>query len=1066
MKLLIHPYWRKIGIVAAIAAVVVTAVIVGLPRVVDVEAYKPGMIEAVREATGRELVIDGPMKLTMFPVPGIGAGTVHFSNAVGAVGAQMLDVRWVAVKPDWWALLQGRVAVGTLTLYAPTIVLETDANGRPNWEFAPGGNTKEAAEAPSKGFHLAMGRVEIVHGVITYTDPQTKKTIQAIDVNGGASVKSFDGPFNIDAKATVNDVPLKLDVSVGPATDAGHKATVSLKVSSGELEFKGTTSAISLDARIQGHLSVKTGLLSDFVNSVVSATGAPKPAFDTSGAGRFTFDGDIEVAPERIAATGFDVKMGKDDVKGTLSLALGDVVNLEGNVSLSRLDVGSWLEILARPIDFTPDPEPVKSVASAPTPQAAATKAATAVINASPWSRVNANVTVAIIEALYNNDAIRDFSATIDMKKGVVVVPKMKASLPGGVSIDVDAGSGKFNMSAKHLRDTLKWLGIDASGVPAGKLDTLTAEGTLASKAGGLDLKDGTFKLDGVPGTLGGTLSLKTPVTAALAVAMDRFDLDAYMPASSSSSTSSPATPPAATEPSAAAPSLGLKLDIAKLVYRQETLSGVTGGATLRGNVLKLDDIKVANLLGARLALKGKVQDFGTVPRFDLSFNITAPDTDLLVDYAGLPKFLNGKIGPSTATGTVAGTREAVTVRDASAHFLDTDARVSGTLVLTEVPTFDFSTFNLSTPEASKFVGVASGQAMGALGPIAATGALKGSSERSVFTGEFDVRGTHMTGSIDATLGKRPKLAAKLKVPKTLDIDKLLGIEDDSAPPPPPPQEEAQPAAETGAAVDPPLPPARKATAKPINLTALRSFDATLSISAQAMSLSALKVDYADLDATLTNGVLKIGKLTGQFYKGAVDFTGTIDASGSALAIDATGSLRGLHLAHMLRSTIGRSVFGSAFKIAVGGKIDATGIHLTGKGQSAVELRESIAGTTAVSGYMRTRMDGGTQDFAKFATGIGSLFSTDLAFDSLVLNGFVNQENTLSGGMTLGNGTITLQNQTVRGRNATAVISGPNRIAEGTTDMTIQLTGGGKQYVATVKGQLSSPDISASRPAR
>jgi len=785
MKLIIHPYWKKIAIMAAIAAAVVTSLFVVLPRIVDVEAYKPGMIEAVREATGRELVIDGPMRLTMFPVPGIGAGTVHFSNAVGAKGAQMLDVRWVAVKPDWWALLQGRIEVGTLTLYQPTIVLETDANGRPNWEFAPGGNVKQAAGAPSSGLHLAMGRVEIVHGVITYTDPQTKKTISAIDVNGGASVESFDGPFQIDAKATVNDVPLKLDVSVGAATDAGHKTKVSLQVSSGELDFQGATSAISLDARVQGHLAVKTGLLSDFVSSVLSAIGAPKPAFDTSGAGRFSFDGNIEIAPDRVAARDFKVAMGKDNAKGTLSLALGETVSLDGNVSLSRVDIGNWLKILSRPIDFTPEsglgPDPVKAVTSAPTPQAAAAKATTAVIGPSPWSRVNANVTVTIAEALYNDDTMRDFSATLDMKKGVVVVPKLKASLPGGVSIDTDAGQGRFNVSVRHLRDTLKWLGIDVSGVPAGRLETLTAEGTLASKAGALDLKDGTFKLDGVPGTLGGTLSLKVPATAALAVSMDQFDLDAYMP--KPANTPSPAAPPApapAAKPTGAAagvPSLGLKLNIAKLVYRQQTLSGVAGGATLQGNVLKLDDIKVADLLGAKLTLKGHVQDFGTIPRFDLTFNVSAPDTDLLVDYAGLPKFVNGKIGPSTASGNVAGTREAVTLRGVSAHFLDTDARVAGTLVLTAIPTFDFPTFNLQTPEASKFVAAASGQAMSGLGAIAATGALKGSSERSVFTGAFDVRGTHMTGTLDAILSKRPKLAAKLQVPRTLDIDSLLGID-------------------------------------------------------------------------------------------------------------------------------------------------------------------------------------------------------------------------------------------------------------------------------------------------
>ena len=39
------------------------------PYLVDVESYKPSLIEAVKDATGRELVIDGPMKLSVFPVP-------------------------------------------------------------------------------------------------------------------------------------------------------------------------------------------------------------------------------------------------------------------------------------------------------------------------------------------------------------------------------------------------------------------------------------------------------------------------------------------------------------------------------------------------------------------------------------------------------------------------------------------------------------------------------------------------------------------------------------------------------------------------------------------------------------------------------------------------------------------------------------------------------------------------------------------------------------------------------------------------------------------------------------
>jgi uncharacterized protein involved in outer membrane biogenesis len=1047
--------WLEIALIVVAAVGGIVAVLAGIPGLIDVEAYKPGLIEAVHEATGRELVIDGPMRFRMFPMPGVGAGTVRFANAVGAKGAQMIDVRWVAVRPSWRALLHGRFAVGTLTLYQPTIVLETDEKGIPNWEFAPGANARQAADAPSSGFHLALGRLEIVDGTVSYTDPRTKTKISATDVNGGATVRSFDGPFEIDAKGTVNSVPLKLSLAVGAPTSSGHTARLNLEVSSGELAFKGGIAAVQLDTKIQGHLSLKTGVLSDFVDSVFDAVGAAKPAFDTSGAGSFSFDGDIDIAPDHLAARNFDVAMGKDDARGTISLAYKPVPTLQGNLSLSRLDIGKWTALLGRPIDFTPDP--VKAVTTASTPEAAAAKAATSVAGPSPWTKIDANLTIGIAQALYNKDTIRDLSASIDMKQGVVVVPRLKATMPGGLTVDADAGRGTLHASASHWRDTLRWLGLETSGIPAGKLESMTIDGKLAAKAGALVLSDGTFKLDGVPGTVAGTLSLKVPVAAALDVGMERFDLDAYMP--KPADTPDPARPPPPVKQAAAktpgdAASFTFKVDIAKLAYRDETLGGVTGGITLAGGALRLDDIKVADLVGAKVGLHGLVDDFGAAPRFDLAFNVATADTDRLLDYAGLPKFLNGKIGPGTATGNVAGTREAVTVRDVAAHFLDSDARASGTLAFTSPPTFDFPSFNLQTQEAGKLITVASGRPMSGLGPITAAGSLKGSPDHAAFTGNLTVRGSAMNGTLDATLGKRPKLAANLKVPRTLDIDALLGIEDKSAPAPLSPDEAPSEVRHAR--------PARKATPKPIDLTALRSFDATLVVSAKAMSMAALTVDYADLDATLANGVFRISKLTGQFYKGAVDFTGTIDASGQALAIEANGSLLGIHLDELLRGTVGGNVFGqTSYRVTVDGKLDARGIRLTGKGTSAADLRESLSTATTVSGTVRASMGGGAQSFAQFATGIGSLFSDTLAFDRAILSGFVNRENTVSGGVVLGGGALTLQDQTVHGDGATAVISGRNHFADDTTDTTIRVDSGSRRYVARVTGKLSSPDISA-----
>ncbi len=113
------------------------------------------IVQAVKEATGRELVIEGPLKLSMFPQPRVSARKVRFANALGTKGAQMVDVEWIGASPAWWPLLRGEFEVGRLTLYKPTIVLEADAEGRPNWQFDPGAGAVQPAGAPSAGFHLA-----------------------------------------------------------------------------------------------------------------------------------------------------------------------------------------------------------------------------------------------------------------------------------------------------------------------------------------------------------------------------------------------------------------------------------------------------------------------------------------------------------------------------------------------------------------------------------------------------------------------------------------------------------------------------------------------------------------------------------------------------------------------------------------------------------------------------------------------------------------------------------------------------------------------------------------------
>jgi|GEM_PF-335257 len=1186
--------WIRIG--AAVVAFFALLALAGVaaPTLLNIDQYKPAMIAAVKEATGRELVIEGPLKLTVLPTLRISARQVHFANAVGGKGAQMVDVRWIGVAPSFWALLQGRIEIERLTLFRPTIVLETDAEGRPNWEFKPGAGAAQPAGAPSSGLHLAIGTLKIREGTLSYTNPKTGQTLKAEQLEALASVGSFQGPFEFDATATVNGVPLSLTAKVGTPTDKGSDMSFKLKVHSGTLNFDGHISRIAVDADVKGKVALATAGLTDFIGSLVRAGGQEPPAFDASVIGRFAFDGDIDLTAEKLALTGFKMSIGTESVSGSVTLVTGANPSLESRLSLPKLDAEKWLALLSNPEAFRPKtpavakpavatpaqpapapptpakppsakppsakppsatppsatppsatppsaaPPPATPAAAAPTtgakppatvapaPAPAPAPAATAKASGAPPAKPPAAPAAAAKaqtpaaappapaslspfppaftvllsleakEVVYRKGSARDVALAVEIRKGVIAVPRLSATLPGDMVLRANAAAtvpaapavpaakpaaapavqsaGAFSLVGPRLRETLAWLEIDTSGVPADRLQALSIEGKVASTANSLQISDLTMDLDGQRATGSGSITFGLPLMVATSVQLENFDLDAYMPkpreasaiaqpAAAAIPASAPAAAPAVpVPPDKTLPVLGLKAKVAKLVFRGETLNGIDADIAVQGNLLKVNGLKVGELLGARLDLKGQVADFGTAPRFDVTFNATMPDTDKLLVYAGLPKFLNGKLGASTAGGSVAGTMEALTVRNVSVTAAGATARATGTLVLGDKFAFDFSNFGVQTQDASGLVSVATGRSQTGLGGLVAEGAFKGTDQRASFDGSLTALGTQMAGRIDAALGARPNFTAKLRIPGTLDLDDWLGVTDGPAAAVPTPAIPAAPGGPNAEAVPLPARASRAATGKQIDLSGLRAFDATLNLETSAIEFGSLKVTYADMDATLRNGVVKVSKLTGQFYSGAVDFAGTIDASKDTMTVDVAGTLQGIYVGEMLRGAAGQNVFGNEhLMVAVDGKINVMKVALQGQGNSPGQIRDSLTGQGHLSGAIYPSVAGGSLGFASFATGLGSLFSTEMGFNSAVISGFINAQSTIEGDITLSNGEINLQNHALKGPNATARINSRTNLTAATTETTIALdsgSNGATDYVMTVSGPVSSPTLS------
>jgi hypothetical protein len=1069
---------RKLFIAGGVIACLVLAGAITWPHFSDASPFKPWVVAAVKQATGRDLVIDGPARFALLPTPRIVADNVRFANAEGTKDAQMLDVKSVSIGPAWMALLTGRIEIGELTLVRPTVVLERDANGTPNWDF---GSAPTATGAAGNGSDLRVGHLSIRDGKVSYLDPRQGVAVTAENIEMTGSVGSPAGPFSLRGSATVNGTAFKIDAGVGALESSGngtqtsHKVAASLRTNAGSLDFDGTTSALAPGAHVVGHLSVASGSLPDFLISLVRATGQETPPAQSGLTGRFTFDGGIDLSADKIAVNDFRMALDGDQGAGSIALTLAPTLALEGKISLPKLDIDRWLAPPARPVAAA-TPAPVATATPPPAAAAAPAPAAKRPTPVPPPTVLSAllppevrtvlpasatiNVTLEVAEATYNNAAVRNASIAVDMLNGVITIPTLTAILPGDMVLQAHATStgdaahpllaGDFSFAGPRLRETLDWLQIDVDSVPAGKLDQFALRGKLAANGPNLQLTDGTFQLDDLKGTTTASMTVSMQTAAISNVffqaALDTLDFDAYRPASADAvAPAGSVVPTPSAPPSAAAPPLpaslnvGLKAKIGKLIYRQQTLNGVDADLALVGNTLRLNDVKAANLLGAKVALHGSVTDLTNVPRFDLVASVTTEAADTLLPLIGAAGRLKGKVGPMTASGGIAGTASALSLKDFNATLLGASVTASGTVTLAPVPQFNFSQFGLQAHDASRLISAVTGSAATG-GPVAINGALSGSPANIVFKGSIQARGTAMDGSVGATLGSRPNFTIDLRVPGTLDFDEWIGGVTSAAAAPATP---APPQASGGGAAG-----------TPINAAALRGFDATIKLATSVLTLAPLRVTYGDLSATIKNGVLTVNQLTGQFYGGAVDFSGTVDATGPALALDFKGSVRGIYLGALLRSTATTNRFGSSLTVSLNGEVLATDITIKGAGRSSDEIRNSLSGSASIGGYIYAAVDKGMVSLGVIGA---SLTGMDAA--ALVLRQFVNRKNTLSGRVDIAANQVRTETLTVQGEDMTAHVASTTSVSAGTTDTTIAFVtpDNMSSLFTTVKGPLSAP---------
>src|ERR1035437_1012327 len=351
---------RKLVIVIGVIVVILVALRLALPHLIDVNKYR-GQIQAQLQQRLNRPAQLGQMSLSVLPLRvevnsvTIGEDPSYRSNVPFA------QVGELDVSVKLFPLLSGNVEVNSLEMKQAKIELIRNAQGV--WNFSTAGNAPAATpaakpappsqpaqrsvqNAPSEQKQFTLGELKITDSQIAITDYQ-KRQSRAVYDHIDVSLKDYapGQPFSIDATAHLpgsGAQTLRLSGDGGPVNNADFtatpfKGTVKLDQVSlfGAQKFLNATALEGTDAVISGSTNLTNS------NGKMTADGSlklEKEAIHGVQAG-YPISADFDVTDD---LTNDVIQIRKASLKlGSTPLALNGTLNTRPNPSVVDINVST-----------------------------------------------------------------------------------------------------------------------------------------------------------------------------------------------------------------------------------------------------------------------------------------------------------------------------------------------------------------------------------------------------------------------------------------------------------------------------------------------------------------------------------------------------------------------------------------------------------------------------------------------------------------------------------------------------------------------------------------------------
>ncbi len=916
------------GIAGAIVIAVAVALIA--PSLINWNAYKDDITRELNRLTGRAVVIQGDIDFAVLPAPKLIVGAARLANLKGAKAKDMVRLKYFDVRVALLPLLSGRIEIKSIGLVEPVIELEVLADGRNNWDFA---GAAPAAPAPAKSAASAgpakpeeklsrmlgslagirLDRLRVVNGKITFRDSVAGTVKQVENFNLNISAKSLMGPLEAAGKLRHGGADIAFKSRLGRLDGlfgtGGTPAeiTIELPGPKARITVRGTLTVPVGGHKFTGNFEASGPDLAAFASTLSSLGGGGGDPSPQLLARKFKLKGALAATAAGIEANELALELGTTRGTGAVNVRLGDVPQVDVALSFNRIDLDRWLaESPKRPAPKLSPPAPRRPGGILPVLKAQ---------GETPNLRGSIDVTVDAV--LFRGGVVRQAKFNAGYADGKLKLHQLAALLPGGSDVTLTGEAqlaqrgrrfdGSIEAVSDNFRGVLSWLKIDASKLPPGRVHKVSLTANIRATERQISVESLDLRLDASRVTGGIVLALRARPSFGANLIINRLNLDAYLPQSAKSAepksatgagaakpppAKTPAKTPAKPGPGALAALDGfdanLKLRIDRLTYNRVPVRNIRFNGTLFGGELTLRRASIGRVAGGSISLSGNMRGFAETLDLDVRFKGSTKDPSRLAQLGGIEASI-ADFGRIDLSGRVRGTTKRLkldaTLKSGKAgigiagELRDLDTQPAYSLyVKARHPNFTefVKSFHKSFSPPSPKLGVFAleGRVKNSAQGIALSG-LKGA------LGPVELKGA---GGLDLK-GPRPKLVVKLSAGE-INTNLFLAPRPGAAKP--------QRKSKSGKARAPRR--AERWSREPIELTALRSLDADITLNSTLLVYRNFRISDPLAEIKLKDGILKFERIGGKMFGGDFALVGEIGAAKAggpvktALRLDVAGA--------------------------------------------------------------------------------------------------------------------------------------------------------------------------------